>query len=578
METKIMNSPYDNIVHSDNTQNNNVYPNNTYPPQPTVTVVKPKDSIYTKRLKEHFPFFGIGSALYALFYTFCLYKNASGITYPFFVVGTLCYFFFSMRKLGVPYKKDSVFYIVSIVLLGISNCLTNSEPLLLMNKCGIFLLSFILMIHTIYMDKTWNFAKYLCAIMETIGTVFTCILRPFSDMIFYFDAQKQAKESKKSYFLPILIGVAITIPMLFVMTSLLVSADIVFSDMLGRILPAFNFPTIFGVSFLAVLVFFCSYAVYAALGMKNVKEAVSDHRVLDPVIAIIVTAALSVLYLIFSVIQILYLFIGNMQLPEGYTYSSYARQGFFQLLAVCIMNLIIVLVCLYLFRENRALKFILTVISGCTFIMILSSALRMLMYIDRYNLTFLRILVLWALAVILLLMAGVTTFIHMNRFPLFTYSMVIVTVFYIGLSFAHPDYWIAKYNLNPAHLDYLNKYDVYDSQKYLSELSADAAPILLNEEQNPYMQVNVLGNVNVGDIIKNWNILTDAKDMIKNWNNTTEYKNFADLAHDSMEKINDVANELRWLHHYYDKIDNLSEDMHVRNFNFSVYTAGKYTE
>ncbi len=42
------------------------------------------DTVYTKTMKEHFSFFGIGSLLYAIFYTFCLYKNASGITYPFF--------------------------------------------------------------------------------------------------------------------------------------------------------------------------------------------------------------------------------------------------------------------------------------------------------------------------------------------------------------------------------------------------------------------------------------------------------------------------------------------------------------
>ena len=78
------------------------------------------DTVYTKTMKEHFSFFGIGSLLYAIFYTFCLYKNASGITYPFFVAGTLFYFFFSMQKLGVPYKKSSIFYLVSIQLLGSS--------------------------------------------------------------------------------------------------------------------------------------------------------------------------------------------------------------------------------------------------------------------------------------------------------------------------------------------------------------------------------------------------------------------------------------------------------------------------
>ena len=556
MEAKQLNNPYENNVYPNNSSDNNVYPNNAGIARSASSTEKREDSIYTKRLKEYFPFFGLGSALYALFYTFCLYKNTSGITYPFFVIGTLCYFFFSMQKLGVPYKKDSAFYIISIVLLGNSNCLTNSEPLLIMNKCGIFLLAFILMIHTMYMDTSWNFPKYLGALIETIGTVITCIFRPFSDMVSYFDAQKQAKTGKKSYFIPILIGIVITIPVLFIMTLLLASADAVFSNILYNMFSAFNFSTIFRISLLLIVVFFCSYAVYAALSMKNIKGDVKNRRVLEPVIAIVVTTTLSVLYLIFSVIQILYLFIGNMQLPEGYTYSGYARQGFFQLLAVCILNLLIVLICLYLFRENTALKVILTVISGCTFIMILSSALRMLMYISRYNLTFLRIFVLWSLAVIFLLMAGVTVFIYMNRFPLFTYSMVIVTVFYIGLSFAHPDYWIARYNLNPTHLDYLNEYDLHDNQRYLSRLSADAAPILLDKDKNPYLREIIIGQF-------------DADVLLKNWDDVLEFD----------EDISAYVTEgLSWLHSYYNKMERLLSKMHIRNFNFSIYAAGKYLE
>ena len=34
---------------------------------------------------------GAATALYALLYTICLYRNTSGITYPFFVAGTLYY-------------------------------------------------------------------------------------------------------------------------------------------------------------------------------------------------------------------------------------------------------------------------------------------------------------------------------------------------------------------------------------------------------------------------------------------------------------------------------------------------------
>ena len=120
--------------------------------------------------------------------------------------------------------------------------------------------------------------------------------------------------------------------------------------------------------------------------------------------------------------------------------------------------------------------------------MILSSALRMLMYINRYNLTLLRILVLWALAVIFLLMMGVTVLIYKNSFPLFPYGMMVVTVFYIVLSFSRPDYWIARYNLEQEHLTYLDGYDIYNNQSYLSTLSADAAPILLNDKYNFYIK------------------------------------------------------------------------------------------
>ena len=74
---------------------NNTYQNQPYPGQPVMVAKKDSDTIFTKRFKENFSFFGIGSLLYGIFYAFCLYHNTSGITYPFFVIGTLCYFFFT---------------------------------------------------------------------------------------------------------------------------------------------------------------------------------------------------------------------------------------------------------------------------------------------------------------------------------------------------------------------------------------------------------------------------------------------------------------------------------------------------
>lgn len=58
----------------------------------------------------------------------------------------------------------------------------------------------------------------------------------------------------------------------------------------------------------------------------------------NPVIAITFLSMITAVYLIFCVIQAVFLFTGGRLLPEGYTYSEYAHQGFFQLLfCVCLI-------------------------------------------------------------------------------------------------------------------------------------------------------------------------------------------------------------------------------------------------
>ena len=196
-----------------------------------------------------------------------------------------------------------------------------------------------------------------------------------------------------------------------------------------------------------------------------------------------------------------YLFAGYGTLPEGYTYAQYARQGFFQLLFICLMNLVIVLIGLGFFRESRVLKGILLVISLCTFVMIASSAYRMLLYISVYQLTFLRIFVLWALLVIALLMAGIVGKTLRNAFPLFRYGLFVISCCYLVLSFGQPDYWIARYNIsayvkqekemasaagqageeNAAEQAGESRGGYTVDTWYLRNLSADAAPVIMTE-------------------------------------------------------------------------------------------------
>ena len=103
--------------------------------------------------------------------------------------------------------------------------------------------------------------------------------------------------------------------------------------------------------------------------------------------------------------------------------------------------------------------------------MIISAAYRMILYVNEYNLTFLRVLVLWFLAVLTVIFIGVIYSIYRRNFGLFRYMTAVVSVGYILLSLGRPDALIANYNIE--NTTEMGEEDLY----YLMYgLSDDAAP------------------------------------------------------------------------------------------------------
>ena len=334
--------------------------------------------------------------------------------------------------------------------------------------------------------------------------------RPIGDAAAY---RKNGVKKLDKRFWYAALGLLIGVPLMLAVLLLLASADAIFREMTKKILENINLYNIISISLQIILVYFASYALIAWLCTRKLKDEVVDRRTGEPVLAITITTLLTLIYLLFSGIQIAALFLGRMSLPRGYTYAMYAREGFFQLLTVSILNLLIVLLCMSYFRENVALKVVLTVMSLCTFVMIASSAMRMIMYIRFYYLTFLRILVLWALAVLALLFVGVVINIFKENFSFFRYGTAVVTILYLTLSFAHPDYIIARVNVahaphgsmavlqeqggNSIGETYMRNdtweemfgerffltSKPYEDYAYLRGLSADAAPVLV-----PYLK------------------------------------------------------------------------------------------
>ncbi|MBP3337805.1 MAG: DUF4173 domain-containing protein [Lachnospiraceae bacterium] len=478
-------------------------------------------NLYIGKIKENFHIYGVAVFLYACLFAFCMYDNDAGITYALYSVGTIALIMFFAKKLEFKLKRVSIFYITSIMLLSIATFCTDDDKIIFFNKCGVLLLTICFVLDIIYDTKKWTLGKYFNSILNVFLMSIGEIFNPFGDFLWYCKNKMSSKNSNVFY---VVVGIVITIPLFVVVFAMLSSADVVFRNFADGIFEGFSLSAMISIGFRIGLMFVVTYSIMCYTAKKELIEEVSDKKNMEPLIAIPMALIMTVLYLVFSVIQIVYLFMGNMELPDGYTYAEYAREGFFQLLAVSILNLIIVLVCLCYFKPNKLFKGILAVMSICTFIMIASSALRMIIYIQYYYLTFLRILVLWSLVVLALVFIGVMIYIFTDTFPLFRYSMVVVTCLYIVLAFAKPDYWIAKVNVEGSKetRSVFFKGAVYNDFYLFEELSADATPVIIEWMEDKGSVIKGYYLKNIGYVRTNSdqcgyihmkNALVDTEDM-----------------------------------------------------------------
>ena len=100
-------------------------------------------------------------------------------------------------------------------------------------------------------------------------------------------------------------------------------------------------------------------------------------------------------YALFCAVQVRFLFAGlltdgSIALPDGLTYSEYARSGFFQRLAVTTINVTLFGLVITLAPRTRMLNITLVALLALTAIILTSAALRLGLYINAYGLTWLR--------------------------------------------------------------------------------------------------------------------------------------------------------------------------------------------
>lgn len=206
----------------------------------------------------------------------------------------------------------TIFDLSSLMLLALSVCFTDSSYLILLGKTLIFFLLLHLFLCSFYEDRHWDIFTYVWAMIKTVFSSLAFLARPFTDLTAYVKNRRniQTSHTDNRRVLSIVIGLTVALLALPVILLLLGSADAVFANLFQDAWNVFEGIMIHG-DILTILVmflfgFFLSYCLLCRLQTPNLKEAPSCQKE-DPVIAITFTSIFSVIYVLFCVIQIVYL-------------------------------------------------------------------------------------------------------------------------------------------------------------------------------------------------------------------------------------------------------------------------------
>ncbi|MDP1919688.1 MAG: DUF4173 domain-containing protein [Myxococcales bacterium] len=191
--------------------------------------------------------------------------------------------------------------------------------------------------------------------------------------------------------------------------------------------------------------------------------------------ALAILGGLTVVLMLFSVVSARCAFApDSCSLPKGVTYSSYAREGFWQLLTVAAIVLMTVLSVPHRAKATtlglqQAVRVSASVLVAATLPMLLSAVNRMMLYEDAYGFTRQRVLsqVVCVFVGLLLVWRALTLWTWPHRFAVGVVAASVLVL--TGFNAMNPDAFIARKNIERS--GYL---DVF----YLRELSADAAPVL----------------------------------------------------------------------------------------------------
>lgn len=277
----------------------------------------------------------------------------------------------------------------------------------------------------------------------------------------------------------VLLGLGITVPVLLIIIPLLMQADAAFEGML-RYLPDFSFPEFFGTVLFGGCLGFVLYTRNTALQHKELLPPVQrPHKGASPLTVNTVLIAICLVYCAYLVSQLAY-FTGGLAgiLPENYTLAEYARRGFFEMAWLCAINLGIILFSLAVCAREKgtplSTRLLCLFIGIVTLFFIIAASAKMILYIDSFGLTRLRMLTQVVMVFFAVVTVLVSVWLFVPKLPYMKAVIICALVIGAAVSWADVNTQVARYNVTA----YLNGHMETVDVDYLNSLGDGVVPYL----------------------------------------------------------------------------------------------------
>lgn len=398
----------------------------------------------------------IGAILFSIWFTILFIGKSIGLSMLLFILPITVYLLYILKKNNKNVNNKALILLVPIILLSSTYFIFNNA---LFRYLNLFIIpTLVAAMIVIYIDKKLSAKMLIVKILEVIfrpidflGETIITLEESLEKKFKNKNADKPKKKNGK-----IIKGILITIPIALFVLILLATADEIFGkifiDTFKAIIIEISKWNLYGISLriVAILLSFLYLAAFIyTLTLKYDKgeEETKQTKEKDNTTIKIILGTLNVMYLFFCIVQIKSLFIGKVNV----NYSQYARQGFFQLMIVSIINIITILIAKKSIKKETKVFNYINIMSIImiifTFIILISSAVRMHFYESAFGYTYLRLLVYCVLITEAIMLIPTIIYIIKPNIELAKIYLAIMLIVYLGMNYANFDKMIAKRNI-----------------------------------------------------------------------------------------------------------------------------------